>query len=189
LTASGRYNRTTIDNRDLIRPLAGSGSLTSRNIFDRFNPAVGITYNPARAFHAYFSYSEGSRTPTSVELGCADPNQPCKLPNALAGDPPLRQVVTRTLEAGVRGGTERHLGWSAGWFHANSDDDLLFVTSTQSGFGYFRNFGQTRRQGFDLDFNARLRRVTLGGGTRFYVRPTRAPKSSTDKATAAIAAE
>lgn len=176
LTASGRYNRTTIDNRDRIRPIAGSGSLTSQNVFDRFNPAIGITYNPARAFHAYFSYSEGSRTPTSVELGCADPNQPCKLPNALAGDPPLRQVVTRTLEAGVRGGTERRLGWSAGWFRANSDDDLLFVASTQSGFGYFRNFGQTRRQGFDLDLNARLHRVTLGAGYTFLSATYRSPE-------------
>ena len=28
VTLSGRYNRTTVDNRDRIRPLAGSGSLT-----------------------------------------------------------------------------------------------------------------------------------------------------------------
>ena len=116
-TLSGRYNRTTIDNKDRIQPVAGSGSLTSRNTFDRFNPAAGITFSPVRSVNAYFGYNEGSRAPTSTELGCADPNQPCKLPNAMAGDPPLRQVVTRTVEAGIRGEVESNLKWSIGWFH------------------------------------------------------------------------
>ena len=59
----------------------------------RFNPAAGVTYNARQGVNLYAGYSEGSRAPTSIELGCADPNQPCKLPNAMAGDPPLDQVV------------------------------------------------------------------------------------------------
>ena len=62
-------------------------------------------------------YSEGSRAATSIELGCADPDEPCKLPNAMAGDPPLEQVVTRTWEAGVRG-QRRGVSWNAGVFRA-----------------------------------------------------------------------
>ncbi|MEO8125532.1 MAG: TonB-dependent receptor [Bryobacteraceae bacterium] len=166
-TLSGRYNRTTIDNDDRIQPLAGSGSLTSRNVFDRFNPAAGVTFNPGRGFNAYFGYNEGSRAPTSTELGCADPNQPCKLPNAMASDPPLLQVVTRTLEAGVRGDVESNLRWSLGWFRGENRNDILFVASTQTGFGYFKNFGKTRRQGLEIDANGRIRRVTLGGGYTF----------------------
>ena len=119
LTLSGRFNRTTIDNHDRLEPTPGNGSLTGINSFSRFNPAVGLTYNLGGTINTYFSYSEGNRAPTSIELGCADPNTPCRLPNALAGDPPLKQVVTRTLEAGLRGGGEEdHLSWSAGWFRA-----------------------------------------------------------------------
>lgn len=164
LTLSGRFNRTAIDNRDRIRPLPGVGSLTGRHVFQRFNPAIGATYKTSGPIHLYGSYAEGNRAPTSIELGCADPNTPCRLPNAMAGDPPLDQVRTRTFEAGLRGSTESSLRWSAGWFHAGNRDDILFVASEQTGFGYFKNFGRTRRQGIEVDLNAKAGRVTLGGG-------------------------
>ena len=165
-TFSGRYNRTTVDNRDRLRP-AGAESLTATHTFDRFNPAVGVTYSPVGAVNLYFSYSEGNRAPTSVELGCANPDLPCKLPNAMGGDPPLNQVVARTFEAGVRSGSESKVGWSAGWFRGQNSNDILFVAATTSGFGYFKNFGKTRRQGFESDVHGSISRLTLGGGYTF----------------------
>lgn len=167
LTLSGRYNRTGIDNHDRIQPLAGTGSLTGNHSFERFNPAAGMTFNAMPGLNVYFGYSEGSRAPTSIELGCADPEQPCRLPNALAGDPPLHHVVTRTFEAGIRGGYEGRFNWSAGWFRAQNQNDILFVSSTQTGFGYFKNFGQTRRQGAEVNGSAQLRRLSIGGGYTF----------------------
>jgi outer membrane receptor protein involved in Fe transport len=128
---------------------------------------VGLTFNPTAAVNAYFGYSEGSRAPTSIELGCADPAQPCRLPNALAGDPPLKQVVTRTVEAGLRGGPECPVNWTLGWFWSENYDDILFVSSTQTGFGYFKNFGATRRQGVEANLKGRIRRLSLGGGYTF----------------------
>lgn len=166
-TVSGRYNRTTIDNRDRITPGGGDGSLDGQYVFGRLNPAVGVVYSPTHLLSVYASYSESSRAPTSIELGCADPTNPCNLPNALAGDPPLSQVVTRTVEAGVRGAPESRVNWSAGWFRGENHDDLLFVSSLQSGNGYFKNFGQTRRQGAEVHLNGRAGRVTLGGNYTF----------------------
>lgn len=164
LSLSGRYNRTTVKNRDRINPGGGTGSLDGDHAFDRFNPAVGLTYHPLRHLNAYASYSEGNRAPTSVELGCADPESPCKLPNAMAGDPPLQQVVTRTVEAGLRSGQESRVNWNFGWFRAENRNDILFVASEQTGFGYFKNFGKTRRQGFEAELNTRIWRFSLGGG-------------------------
>jgi outer membrane receptor protein involved in Fe transport len=166
LTLSGRYNRSILRNRDRIVPGGEPGSLDGDHVFSRFNPAIGVTYAPAAGVTVYGGYSEGSRAATSIELGCANPDQPCKLPNAMAGDPPLEQVVTRTLESGVRG---RHAGlsWNAGVFHANNSNDILFVTSEQTGYGYFRNFGRTRRQGLELGASRRLGPVTLGAGYTF----------------------
>lgn len=163
LTLSGRFNRTTVDNNDLITPGGGPGSLDGHHVFSRFNPAVGLTYDPSTHLNLYAGYSEGSRAATSIELGCADPEQPCKLPNAMAGDPPLDQVVTRTFEAGIRGERGR-VAWHGGFFHARNHDDILFVTSDQTGFGYFRNFGETRRQGIELGANAQFSRISIGGG-------------------------
>ena len=167
-TVSARYNRTTVHNADGIQPGGGPGSLDGDHLFGRLNPALGVTYSPSENVNVYAGYSEGSRAATSVELGCADPDQPCKLPNAMAGDPSLKQVVTRTWETGVRSGTGSALNWSASYFRAGNNNDILFVTSTQSGFGYFRNFGQTRRQGIETELNKTLlEKVTLGGGYTF----------------------
>ena len=168
-TASGRFNRTGIQNIDRL-PVAeggGRGSLNGQYAFGRFNPAAGVTYSPAQWVSGYFSYTESSRAPSSIELGCANPNEPCNLPNALVSDPPLKQVVSRTLEAGIRGSQESNLRWSAGWFRGTNYDDLLFVASQQTGFGYFTNFGKTRRQGAEANVRGRVRGLTVGGGYTF----------------------
>ena len=167
LTASGRYNRTSVDNRDRLVHLDGGRSLSGHDVFDRLNPAVGLTFHPHRNWNAYASYSEGSRAPASVEVGCADPNEPCRLPNAMTSDPPLKQVVTRTVEAGIRGSSENRVRWSAAWFRSENRDDILFVASPQTGFGYFKNFGKTRRQGLQLDASTRVRSLTVGVGYTF----------------------
>jgi len=169
LTFSGRYNRTSIENADRlpVDPTGARGSLNGQYVFDRFNPAAGFTYSPSRFANVYFSYSEASRAPTAIELGCADPNEPCNLPNALVSDPPLKQVVTRTFEAGIRQAGEGKLRWSAGWFRAANHDDLLFVASQQTGFGYFANFGQTRRQGAEVSLSGQIKHFTLGGNYTF----------------------
>jgi outer membrane receptor protein involved in Fe transport len=177
-TVSGRYNRTAINNRDRIDPGGGPGSLDGQYVFDRFNPSAGVTFSATRFMNLYASYAESSRAPTSIELGCADPNNPCNLPNALAGDPPLQQIVTRTFEAGVRSRDgESRLNWSAGWFRATNYNDLLFVTSDVTGNGYFKNFGQTLRQGAEVHLSGRINRLTLGGNYTFLRATYESPES------------
>ena len=166
LTVSGRYNHFTIDNSDRINPIAGPGSLDGDYVFQRFNPAIGLTWSPVSSVNAYASYTQGSRAPTAIELGCADPANPCSLPNALSSDPPLQQVVTGTWEAGLRGTPElsvvHNFSWSASAFRAENRNDILFVSAVQTGTGYFQNFAQTRREGFDADVRGRIGRVTTG---------------------------
>ena len=175
----------SIDNRDRIEPGGGPGSLDGDHVFDRFNPAAGVTVRrPSPRVNVYAGYSEGSRAATSIELGCADPEEPCKLPNAMAGDPPLDQVVTRTIEAGVRG-THSGCRWNAGVFRAENRDDILFVTSEQTGFGYFKNFGETRRQGLELGRAQPVGRVDDRRRLHLPAAPrSRARRRSTARATA-----
>ena len=162
LTAAGRYNRTTVTNRDHINPGGGSGSLDGDYVFSRFNPAIGLAFAPDRSFSTYVGYNEGSRTPSAIELGCADPASPCKLPNAMAGDPPLKQVVTKTWEAGIRGALSANTTWNASLFRSDNFDDILFVASDQSGYGYFKNFGKTRRQGLELGLDSKIGKWDFG---------------------------
>ena len=150
VTLSGRYNQTKIIMQDRF-----GSELNGQHFFDRFNPAAGLTYTFIPDVTAYGRYSESSRAPTPVELSCADPNAPCKLPNAFLSDPPLKQVVAKTWEAGLKGrlndlwsGT---LDWNAGYYHTVNNDDILFITSGNlTNTGFFSNVGTTRRQGIEL---------------------------------------
>lgn len=163
VTLSGRYNRTHVNNQDQIKPGGGAGSLDGDYVYQRFNPAAGLAFAINPALSTYVGYSESSRTPTSIELGCADPANPCKLPNAMAGDPPLKQVVTKSWEAGLRGSLSKDTQWTAGVFRAQSTDDILFVAAPDaSSYGYFKNFGRTLRQGIELALNTKRGALSYG---------------------------
>ena len=126
------------------------GDAGGKHSYNRFNPALGITYAFTPQLNSYAGYNEGSRAPSPIETGCADPNFPCLLPNAMAGDPPLKQVVAKTYEAGFRGKLSDAIRWSAGVYRTTNHDDLQFIASGTTGAGYFDNVGKTRRQGLDL---------------------------------------
>jgi outer membrane receptor protein involved in Fe transport len=157
LTLSGRYNHTRVENRDhLIPDPSNPESLTGNHSFQRFNPAVGLAITPSKALSFYASYNEGSRAPTAIELGCANPDQPCKLPNAMAGDPPLDMVVSKTFEGGMRGKLTNDLGYSLALFRTENTDDIQFIAANSTGAGYFDNVGKTRRQGLDVSVNGKM---------------------------------
>src|SRR6202011_2740054 len=85
-------------------------NLTGFSRYQRFNPAIGATYKFADALTAYAGFSEGNRAPTPSEIECSNPAQPCLLPSSLSSDPPdLKQVVSYTYEAGLRGRLDQPL--------------------------------------------------------------------------------
>jgi len=59
------------------------------------------------------------------------------------------------------------LNWSVGWFRGENYNDILFVSSPQTGNGYFNNFGKSQRQGAEAHFNTRIGRIALGGNYTF----------------------
>jgi outer membrane receptor protein involved in Fe transport len=201
VTFSARYNRETVNNVDRLPPGfpgetgsdGGRASLTSFSTYSRLNPAAGVTYAASRFLNAYFSFTQSSRAPSAIELGCSDPNDPCNLPNALVADPPLEQVITRTLEGGVRSAQEHNLRWSVGLFHGMNYNDLLFVSSQTTGFGYFTNFGKTRREGAEASIGERFGHFVLGANYTFLDATYQSPQtidgganSSNDSAAAGI---
>jgi iron complex outermembrane receptor protein len=152
LTVSGRYNHTRVENKDQLNPQPPN--LDGDFTFKKFNPALGLTHAFTPALTAYGGVSQGNRAPTPIELGCADPANPCTLPNALASDPPLEQVVARTYEVGVRGTLGRDATWNLGVFRTDNRDDIIFI-STSAAAGFFTNFGKTRREGIEAGLAGR----------------------------------
>lgn len=144
LTAGARLNVARIILNDQI-----GSALNSDNSYSRLNPVVGLTYKLLPGLTAYAGYAETNRAPTPLELGCADPARPCLIDSFLVSDPPLKQVVSHTYEAGLRGVGDQRLNWYLGFFRTLNDNDIINVPSQISGFGYFLNAAKTRRQGVE----------------------------------------
>jgi outer membrane receptor protein involved in Fe transport len=160
ITGGGRFNHARIQLEDQI-----GTALNGDHTFSRFNPTIGGTYKITPELTAYAGYSEANRAPTPLELACADPARPCIIAAFLVADPPLKQVVSRTVEAGFRGTKELNigtLGWKVGGFRATNADDILAIPSPQlQGFGYFQNVGRTRRQGIEAQVNLTSKTMQL----------------------------
>jgi len=154
LTGGASWNFTRVDNVDTLRgdrSLSNPNSLTARDSYTRLNPSVGLTHTPNDNLTFYTSYSESSRAPTAIELGCSNPAAPCLLPSAMADDPPLNQVVAKTYEFGARGLLTENVRWNAGVYQAVNHDDIQFTAAGSSnGAGYYKNVGRTKRQGLDM---------------------------------------
>ena len=160
ISGGGRFNYANIVLQDLI-----GTDLNGNHTFSRFNPMIGGTYKITPGLTAYAGYSEANRAPTPLELACADPARPCIAAAFLIADPPLQQVVSRTIEAGFRGTSELNigtLGWKVGAFRATNADDILAIPSPElQGFGYFQNVGRTRRQGIEAQVNLTSKTLQL----------------------------
>jgi outer membrane receptor protein involved in Fe transport len=160
ISGGGRFNYASINLEDQI-----GTALNGSHTLSRFNPMIGGTYKITPELTAYAGYSEANRAPTPLELACADPARPCIIGAFLIADPPLKQVVSRTVEAGFRGTRELNigtLGWKVGAFRATNADDILAIPSPElQGFGYFQNVGRTRRQGIEAQVNLTSKTLQL----------------------------
>ncbi len=158
VTVSGRYNRAGIDIADQL-----GTSLDGSHTFGRFNPAVGAVFQADESTSFFARYSESNRAPTAAELSCADPAEPCRVPNAFVSDPPLEQAVARSVDVGVRGRWQAAAGrgeWSIAAYRTRIDDDILFIASPELiGTGYFQNAGATARSGLDVELGGNVART------------------------------
>ncbi|MGH8646972.1 MAG: TonB-dependent receptor domain-containing protein, partial [Gammaproteobacteria bacterium] len=150
LTFSARYQITEIKIADRTGE-EGNADLNGHHDFNRFNPAVGLTYAFSQALNLFGGYSESFRAPTPAELTCADPEDPCNLPNSFIADPPLDPIVGRTWEAGARGTLPlaANTRFSLAYFRTTLDEDLVFSVTETGGAGFFTNAEETRREGME----------------------------------------
>jgi outer membrane receptor protein involved in Fe transport len=165
ITGGGRFNVANINLQDQI-----GTALNGSDTYTRFNPIIGGTYKINSGLTAYAGYSEANRAPTPLELGCADPATPCIIATFLVADPPLKQVVSHTLEAGLRGTGDLSVGtlnWKLGAFRADNSDDILSIPSQVPGFGFFQNVGSTRRQGIEAEVSVKSNKWQMNASYTF----------------------
>jgi iron complex outermembrane receptor protein len=158
LTASGRFNWARIALADRL-----GAALSGTSAYAGFNPALGAAWRVDTGLTAYIGYAVGSRTPTASEIECSDPAAPCLLPSSLSADPPrLKQVVSRTWEAGLRGDRPVRAGelsYSLSLYRTDVRDDIYAVATSLST-GFFQNIAGTRRVGGEVAATWRSPRLT-----------------------------
>jgi iron complex outermembrane receptor protein len=207
VTAGGRFNLAQIDLQD---ETGNSPLLNSNNRFARFNPVVGLTYRITPGLTAYAGYSEANRAPTPLELGCSDPANPCHIDNFLIADPPLKQVVSHTIEGGLRGEISGggpfagaapkmprkavpvadngwRLRWGIGLFRTENTDDIINVASVVvPNFGFFQNAGTTLRQGIEAKVDLSWNRWSAYANYTFVDATFRSAIQTNDPATESV---
>lgn len=151
LTLSARFNHARVGNT-----LTDDSGQQAPETFTyrKLNPAIGFAQEVGGAT-VFANLAQSNRVPTVIELGCADPAQPCRLPVGLQSDPFLEQVVSRTIEAGLRWHAG-HAALSASLYRTASRNDILFLSAGSARQGYFSNFARTLRQGVDLAASTRF---------------------------------
>ena len=153
LSLAGRFNTAEIDLHDKL-----GGPVTGQHSYDRLNPSAGLTYAALPWLSVYGSYSETNRAPTPQELSCASAATPCSLLNFFVGDPNLKQVVSRTFEAGLRGHIGEvaggKIGYNADYFYTKNFDDLIYESTIQNpNLDFYTNAGKTLRQGIEANLH------------------------------------
>jgi outer membrane receptor protein involved in Fe transport len=151
VTTAARFNHARVSNT-LTNWENGSVEQKPRETFNynSLNPSLGISHRLNGAFTVFGNIGQSNRVPTVIELGCADPDEPCRLPTGLQADPYLKQVIARTIESGLRWTVSESTGISASLYRSENRDDILFRAVGATGLGYFSNFSRTRRQGVDF---------------------------------------
>ncbi len=111
---------------------------TEKFSFHSLNPSLGATWQAKENLNVYANWSQGTRTPSVIELGCAldktpvravastdalgnylpvdltpksiGENRQCSLPTSLSGDPFLAQIKATSYDIGMRGSLDGLLG-------------------------------------------------------------------------------
>ena len=151
--------------------------------YHSLNPSLGATWQATPNLNIYGNFSEGTRVPSVVELGCAFDRTPvvvdklpddslvyaprslaenrfCSLPTTLSGDPYLPQIKATTLDLGMRGRFNENVEWNLGIYRTNLRDDIYMV-GYPGNRNFFDTIGDTRRQGLEAGITAAFEKWRL----------------------------
>lgn len=159
LTGTLRWNQAVVSN-SLTRVDDDTDERVTRPReqfrYRSLNPALGLAHRLGKTANAptvFANIARNTRVPTVIELGCADPDEPCRLPVGLQADPYLKQVRSVSVETGLRWGLLNGSGGALTLYRADNRDDILFRSVSVTGQrGYFVNMERTRHKGLDAEW-------------------------------------
>ncbi|MEP7380918.1 MAG: TonB-dependent receptor [Gemmatimonadota bacterium] len=158
LTVTGtlRGDQTAFSVRDYRATYALGGALQSRTM-SALTPMLGVSIRARPTLSVYANIASSFETPTTTELA--------NRPDGTSGlNRDLKPQRGRTLEAGLKGILARRLFVDLALFTIATQDELVpFEIPNSGGRRYFRNAGETRRQGAELAVSTSVGPLDLGG--------------------------
>ncbi len=166
LTTTLRANQARVSNA-LTTVDDATGAVTQQPLesfrYRSLNPALGVVQelgqDPGAGWAVFANLARNTRVPTVIELGCANPEVPCRLPAGLQSDPFLEQVRSISFEAGWRwrqSGVPNPQSLELSLHRTDNREDIVFGSTSANGqLGYFRNFPRTRHQGAEFTWAGR----------------------------------
>jgi outer membrane receptor protein involved in Fe transport len=132
--------------------------------YHKLNPSFGFSQVLNKQATVFGNWSQGMRVPTAFELGCSNPDFPCRAPTGLQDDPYLKPIISQTAEIGFRlFPTEKTRVTIAAFSNLNKDD-VMFVRAPNRTMneGIFKSIGNTQRDGIELTARHRESRWEIG---------------------------
>lgn len=127
-------------------------ALNGEHTFSNISGGLSAYYLLNKHWMLQSTVNSTTRNPTAVEVSCADPEAPCRLPNAFLSDPPLETVRATTGQLGLSYQNSQ-VNWTSTTFLTAVANDIYFVSAGPlRGSGYFSNIGQTKRWGWENVF-------------------------------------
>lgn len=149
LTGGFRYDWDRLDFTDKIDP-----SLSGIKTFNRVSPKAGLIFAPLKNLSFYFSYSEGIRTPTILEIFALGP---------FGSNPSLAPMRSQNFEIGSRGQLNGWLEASLALFYTRVRDEILFIVTDPITFtGQNENLDRTLRRGIEVSLKGRYGKLMDG---------------------------
>ncbi|WP_439503210.1 TonB-dependent receptor domain-containing protein [Methylophaga sp.] len=144
------------------------------------NPSLGAAWQATPNLNIYGNWSQGTRVPSVIELGCAFDDTPvlrgtkpdgspnylpkslaenraCDLPSSLSGDPYLPQIKATSWDIGLRGRFNENIEWNVGAYLTELKDDIYMI-GYPGNRNFFDSIGDTRRQGIEAGMTAVFKR-------------------------------
>jgi iron complex outermembrane recepter protein len=140
LTAGLRYDQMKLATTDrFLTDGDQSGALT----FDNLAPMAGMLYSLNDGLHLYANYSTNFESPALTEL--------TNNPTGQGGFNSLQPQRARNIEVGVKGLLSSKLRYELAIFDINVTNELVpYQLAAFPGRVFFRNAGESRRQGVEL---------------------------------------
>ncbi len=148
LTLGARYDYSSFELEQ--SPLDGQLDESGRINFDEISYFIGVTQSLTSQHNIYANLSSSFETPTTTELADSD---------GVGFNQTLEPQTAINAELGLKGEFDDKISYAVSVYIIESNDELIpFELDDQPGRVFFQNAGETRRTGFELEWNYQVSR-------------------------------